>query len=72
MKLSDCKLGIVVQNKDKTYDELMNKYTGYGFGHIVGFECIDKQVLVKVKRPCYIKGFNTCYYLPEQLKLLED
>ena len=72
MKLSECWIGRVVQDKDKTYDEVMRKHTGYMFGHIVGFECRDKEVLVKVRCPCYIKGFNTCYYSPEDIKPLED
>jgi hypothetical protein len=72
MKLSECYLGRVVQDKDKTYDEVVSKHTGYMFGHIIGFECIGKAVFVKVKYPCCVKGFNTCYYLPEDIKPLED
>tara|TARA_R110002111_G_C5904816_1_gene364498 strand:- start:66 stop:263 length:198 start_codon:yes stop_codon:yes gene_type:complete len=65
MKLSECWIGRIVQDKDKTYDETMSSYS---LGHVEGFEVLNGNIYVAVRCPkCYIK-----IYLPEQLKPLED
>ena len=56
MKLSECWIGRIVQDKDKTYDETMSSYS---LGHVEGFEVLNGNIYYK-------------YYTPEQLKPLED
>jgi hypothetical protein len=67
MKLSECTIGKVVQLKKFTYDELMDGRT-YGFGHVVEFKYMTGNLAVVVDTPW--DGLQ--YYLPEDLKPLED
>ena len=70
MELSECKLGLVVQGVDNTYDEMMSKRTG--FGHILGFEVVNNKLCVVVQMPDNHKGFINTYLEPHQIKPLED
>ena len=69
MKLSNCWIGRVVQNKDKTYDESISSYS---LGHIEGFEVLSGDIYVRIRCPKTSTDSTVRYYLPEQLKPLED
>ena len=43
MKLSECWIGRIVQDKDKTYDETMSSYS---LGHVEGFEVLNGNIYV--------------------------
>ena len=68
MKLSECWIGRVVQNKDKTYDEAIAEKECGVITQIMEEE--GGTIEVEVKLISYELDYK--YYTPEQLKPLED
>lgn len=64
-----CRIGYVVQQVNKTYEESMSSYS---LGHIEGFEVLSGDIYVRVRCPKTSTDSTVRYYLPEQLKPLED
>tara|TARA_R110000737_G_scaffold34760_1_gene53369 strand:- start:652 stop:858 length:207 start_codon:yes stop_codon:yes gene_type:complete len=68
MKLSECWIGRVVQNKDKTYDETIEEKECGVIEQLI----LDNtgKVLVEVKLVSGMVEYK--YYTPEDIKPLED
>jgi hypothetical protein len=64
MKLSECYLGRVVQDKQYPYEEVMDHLA---FGHVDGFVYWEGQLKVRVNTPLTSRHFRA-----SELKPMED